>query len=291
MYIVVVWCVRVCVCVCSKLSFCFLFFVFADTDSVMVQFPHPSELVTKDDIFQYYYALCNKLAEKGTNLFPKPNVLEFETMKWPLQLYKKKNYAAHEYPGHTWKCTPHITIKGLPFKKRDRCAFVRKVGEQVVTHLLSRQISKIRPFLRDVMEQLIRNKIPYSELIITCLLQDETAYKSDNLIQLETARKIIRRTNSVFEPGSRLSYVVVEGEDLYYKRGEDPKYAEQNHIKLDMMYYLEKQFLSAILPLLEFHKEINILADITSIKQELRRKSSGICSMFSMQKKKQKTTY
>ena len=110
-----------------------------DTDSVMVQFPHPDELKTRDEIFGYYYELCDKLADLGTKLFPYPNVLEFETMKWPFWLRMKKNYAAHEYNEKSWKGKPKLAIKGLPFKKRDRCSMVRRVGYQVMEYILTMQ--------------------------------------------------------------------------------------------------------------------------------------------------------
>jgi DNA polymerase elongation subunit (family B) len=263
--------------------------VYGDTDSVMVQFPHPENLETKDEIFGYYYELCTRLAILGTDLFPSPNKLNFESMKFPYWLRKKKNYAALEYSDKTWKETPKLVIKGLPFKKRDRCTMVRRVGYQVMQYILTLQSDKIQEYLKKEMQSLIRNKIPYEQLAITCLLQDESEYKVDNLIQLETARNISARNGSFFEPGSRLSYVVVHGSKPLYQRGEDPIYAQENSIKLDLIYYLEKQLLSAILPLLEFHDDINITHDVIAIKQEIKRKSSGVSSLDSMLKKRKRS--
>ena len=50
----------------------------------------------------------------------------------------------------------------------------------------------------------------------------------------------------------------MSGRKSLYQRGEDPDFAEKNNMKLDLLYYLEKQLLSAILPLLEFHDEVDI---------------------------------
>ena len=265
--------------------------IYGDTDSVMVQFPHPKGMVTEDDICGYYYKLCGRLAQEGTEMFPYPNVLEFETMKRPFWLpLKKKNYAAYEYPNDDWKCKPKLAIKGLPFKKRDRCQMVRRVGYKLMEFILTLQKGKIRPYLLSVMKSLVENKIPYKDLAITCLIQNESSYKSENLIQLETARSLSLRSGTSIETGCRLSYVVVRGDKQLYKRGEDPLYAEKNKIELDLMYYLEKQLLSAIIPLLEFHKDINIEEDIKAVKQEINRKLSGVASLFSLSRKKRKNT-
>lgn len=265
--------------------------VYGDTDSVMVQFPHPSHLTTPDAIFGYYYDLCRKLAVKGTALFPKPNVLEFETMKFPLWLPdKKKNYAAMEYPDSTWQTVPKLTIKGLPFIKRDRCPMVRRVGHKVMEFVLAFQHDKVVPYLKDVMQQLVRGRVAYEELSVSCLLQDESQYKSDNLIQLETARKISARTGSRLEPGTRLQYVILAGPELLYQRGEDPVYASKHRLSLDLTYYLDKQLLSAIEPLLQFHPELDLGSVVEKIRQEVKRKSTGVVSLQTLMRKRKRAT-
>ena len=124
--------------------------VYGDTDSVMVQFPLPSNLKAEEDILTYYYQLASEAEIMCSKLFPSPNKLEFETMKRIFILYLKKNYAALEYPAGKdgWKCIPKTTIKGLPFKKRDRCPWVRRIGFFVLDCLLKGNESQIIRFLK-----------------------------------------------------------------------------------------------------------------------------------------------
>lgn len=262
--------------------------VYGDTDSVMMQFPHPSELTESTDIFDYYYSLCGRLAVLGTNLFPKPNVLEFETMKYPFWLHQKKNYAAMEYPGDQWKdVKPKLTIKGLPFKKRDRCRLVRRIGFKIMNYIMEFQSHLILEYLKTELNRLVLNQVPFSDLAITCLLKDESSYINENLIQLDTARKISARNGGLaFESGCRLSYVVIQGKQAFHQRGEDPVYAAEHNLKIDLLYYLDKQLLSAIEPLFQFHPNIDLSSLVRQIRQKLTRTSTGVVSLFSMAKKR-----
>lgn len=264
------------------------FVVYGDTDSVMVQFPHPSDLSTQECVFEYYYGLCRKIAAAGTRLFPEPNVLEFESMKFPFWLRKKKNYAALEYPGKNWRVTPTLVIKGLPFKKRDRCPMVRRIGYQVMKHILNNESNMVHGYLKGEFRELSSGRVQYADLAITCQMQSRESYKSDNLIQVETAKKISTRTGSFFEAGSRLSYVVVAGDGPLYYRGEDPLYASEQKMQLDLLYYLDKQLLSAVQPLLQFHTGVDISRLISTARQEINRRSLGVSSLFSMAARKRK---
>ena len=262
--------------------------VYGDTDSVMVQFPCSIVSSNTDDIFSYYYHLCHRIAKCGTDMFEPPNVLEFETMKYPFWLRKKKNYAAFEFSNVTWKTQRKIAIKGLPFKKRDRCIMVRKMGFKIMQMILELQSHEcIIHFINESLSLLVDGKISYSDLSITCVLQEESNYKNTNLIQLETAKKVAKRTGSIITPGCRVSYVVLMGNEKLYRRGEDPTFAEENGMKLDCLYYFEKQLLSAIEPLLSFH---NI--DLRTIKNNMysviKRKKDKTKSLFTFVNRSQK---
>jgi DNA polymerase elongation subunit (family B) len=262
--------------------------VYGDTDSVMVQLPHPPRLKEKKEILDYYYETCNKLAALGTSLFPSPNKLEFESMKQPLLLRMKKNYAAFEYPSFSWNVDPKLSIKGLSFKKRDRCGLVRRIGHQIMVFIMTRQDQLIIPYLEKEITHFVQNKISYDELIITCEMKHESDYKVENLIHVETAKKISKRTGLSFQPGTRLSYVVIQNKNKIYQRGEDPKYAKDNNLKIDFLHYLDKQLVSAIEPLFAFHQHINVEFNvlIQKVRQDLHRASVGVMSLSSMVKKR-----
>lgn len=259
--------------------------VYGDTDSVMVQFPCPPELRTREQKLDYFYGVSRAAAADCSAMFPPPNALQFETMKLPYYLReKKKNYAALEYSPDDWHRPPNVAIKGLPFKKRDRCMFVRKVGSVVMEMVLGLQIARVGPYICEQMELLVDGRVPIKDLVITCLMNDRASYKSGNLIQLKTVDKIEARTGVPVQTGARLSYVVVRGSAPQYERGEDPGYVQENKIPLDYEYYLETQFLSAIRPLVEFHThEVHIEAAAKKCMQKIQR---SLMKIKSLDKKK-----
>lgn len=260
--------------------------VYGDTDSVMVQFPRPINLQTRATMLDHHYGKCVELAVLATALFPYPNRLQFETMKYPFWLGKKKNYAALEYPDHSWRVEPKLTIKGLAFKKRDRCLFVRRVGLHVMECILQCQSASILPYLKREITGLIQNRVPYDELAITCRVQEASAYKNENLIQLETVRRLTLRTGTTLESGSRLSYVVLRGEKPLYQRGMDTAYAKENLLPIDLSYYFEKQLLGALEPLLQFHDELAFASLVRDMRHDLQRKVTGVRTLGSMLKKR-----
>lgn len=269
----------------SKYSACV---VYGDTDSVMVQFPKPCDRkITFDKLMKLYYDMASAVAHETTSLFEQPCKLEFESIKMPYILYKKKNYAALEYGSEplSWTKKPKLSIKGLAFKKRDRCHFVRNCGQRVIQLLLESREREVVLFLTKSINDLTNNRVPISDLHITCQVQKLSDYKSESLIQLEVVKKIQKRNGIFIEPGSRISYVVIEGDGKLYKRGEEITYCIKNNLKIDLEYYFEKQFLKAIEPLLQFHPHINITKLKTSARHDLRRRRRNIMSLQSMAKK------
>lgn len=230
--------------------------VYGDTDSVMVQFPTSEALPdTSDDdaIVSYLYKLAARIETRCDSLFPPPNALEFETLKSPFILYRKKNYAALEYGCHpgAWSGRPKLTIKGLSFKKRDRCLWVRRMGARILDLLLADDHDKIVPFVRAQCSLLFECKVPLDDLAISCLMQNE--YKNTQIIQAVTAAKETKRTGIPVEAGSRLVYVVVRNDTARFcECGETLSYAKEHAMKPDIKYYIEKQMGKAIMDLVVF---------------------------------------
>ena len=234
------------------------FVVYGDTDSIMVQFDNISSDPTtaKLEIFNKASTLTNRCNQ----LFPAPNELEVETLKLPFACLKRKMYFAYELEATDtgWIPKGKITTKGMGYKKRDRCKWVREIGHDVVRLMLSGYPEQVVPHIREAVVKLRTQSLDYEKLTITCLMQSEDKYyKSGNLIQVETARKVVARGGQ-FPSGDRLEYVVLlaPGQPLY-KRGETTAYARDNNLKLDLKYYLTSQLLKSLTGLLEHHPKIN----------------------------------
>lgn len=234
--------------------------VYGDTDSVFVKFleevlvpegSEPYEVRRRIANFRRHQFGCAQL----TKIFPNPNEMEMEKLMMPyLATDAMKRYAAGvwESPQKMKK----IDIKGMV--NRSKCPFVRRLQEGLIYRVLQAPddmvkhhpdhhiTSDIKGYLTYKMEQLFSGKIPMEDMTISVLLKRPEEYKdkSGRLIQVETARRIKERTGVQIEPGTRMTYVVVKpavSTQKHYLNGEDPKYAEEEGLSLNIHWYLKSQ--------------------------------------------------
>jgi DNA polymerase elongation subunit (family B) len=194
-----------------------------------------------------YWAVFMAIADEMSALFNRPHNMECECMNWPFLLYHlKKNYAYKqwEHPEYFSK----IKISGLPFVKRDRCDWVRNIGTKCVAMIINHNYDSVVPFLNLNLNKLCQNLIPLEELSTSISLKEKSEYKGkgENLIQLTVARKIQERTGVRPQAGSRMTYVVVKGDEKQYMRGELIDYIRENKLQVDLQHYLKQ-----LVPVLE----------------------------------------
>jgi len=279
--------------------------VYGDTDSVMVQFPTDGSLTNDNDILESIYKQAKALEKKTTACFPKPNAVEFETMKRPfLMTDKKKTYAAYEYPptdkGYT--STPAILIKGFAIKKRDRCTFVQKLGLELVFRLLSFQHTENELkswFLNSTHKAYTSRPLTEQELqpfVISCRLND--VYKQENVIGPWLASKYEEESGTRPLPGKRLKYVIAMFYDgrKHYQSAVTPTAFLQNQMTLNTEYYLNKQLMLSIKQVLNRHVALytSIQTQITKTIQLEKNKQQGIksvLSFLSVNKKRKHNTF
>ena len=157
-----------------------------NTDSCYVSFD-----VNQDDFIidgkyndnaymNHTFDLSQKCADKITAYFKKPIELEFEKIMRPFLLYEKKRYAYQEWTNPNG---PHedLEYKGLAIKRRDSCKYLRTVCNRVFEILMKDQtgtgkqhgsVEMALSYLKNSIEDLLNNKIPISELIISKSLKD-----------------------------------------------------------------------------------------------------------------------
>lgn len=142
-------------------------FVYGDTDSNYVKFPH---IKKSYELWDY----CLKVAKEISELFPKPNQLEFENNIYTRYLIlTKKRYMslACNRDGilETNKDgTKKINKKGVLLQRRDNCDFVRNLYSDVVMKIFDRVPRD--DILYHIVQEIIRllsGQINYKEFIIT----------------------------------------------------------------------------------------------------------------------------
>ena len=107
---------------------------------------------------------------------------------------------------------------------------------------------KVYDYLRMMIDDLLSGNVELEKLVITKSIKDN--YKNQNLPQLAVARKMRERGKYVAS-GTRIRYVFTETEgrnDPQYKKAEDPDYylENQGEVRIDYLYYLEKQLVNPI---------------------------------------------
>ncbi|WFD30639.1 DNA-directed DNA polymerase [Malassezia sp. CBS 17886] len=220
--------------------------IYGDTDSVMVNFGVPGA------------------AERTTKCFTPPIRLDFEKVYFPYLLINKKRYA-----GLYWT-TPSsfdkMDTKGIETVRRDNCRLVRTVIETCLRKMLiDRDVRGAETYTKQVIADLLQNKIDMSQLVISkALAKADYAAKQAHVELAERMRK--RDAGSAPALGDRVAYVIVKGSkgSAAYEKSEDPLYALEHNIPIDTRYYLENQLSK---PLLRIFEPILVSGDHTRVVQ------------------------
>ena len=245
--------------------------VYGDTDSSMVQFPTVG-IVGDDAKLQHIYQQAHAVEQLSKQMFPSPNAVEFEALKLPfLLLVTKKTYSAIQYgpSANSWKQHGEHIIKGLSFKKRDRCLLVQQTVKKLCEQIMSLQcdeeeiLTTFRGNLR-LFERSPTTLIDLQKYVITCRLAD--SYKSDTVLAVHLAQQIENRTGQKTRSGTRLPFVIIQGTELHYKRARLPSQAIGS--PLDIVWYVETQLMRSVAQLLSLPVHTELLVKLTYVASE-----------------------
>lgn len=214
--------------------------VYGDTDSCMLHF---SNIRNLKECFQ----VAEKLEHEINSIFPKPMYLELEKIYGDFYLLSKKRYIGRIVnPDGSVKATDK---KGVVIKRRDNCGYLREVYAELIKMIMNEDPRwKIYNYLCIKINDLLFGRVNVEQLVITKSIKDN--YKAKNLPHVAVADKMRQRGKYVVT-GTRIRYVFVETagrNDPQYVKAEDPDYYMQNTdtVKLDYMYYFEKQLVKPI---------------------------------------------
>lgn len=175
--------------------------IYGDTDSVMVKFGVP-DLETS-------MKLGAEAAERVSKTFISPIKLEFEKVYFPYLLINKKRYA-----GLYWTRPDRydkMDTKGIETVRRDNCRLVQIVIETCLRKMLiDRDVRAAEAYVKQVIADLLQNKIDLSLLIISkALAKADYAAKQAHVELAERMRK--RDPGSAPALGDRVPYVITKG--------------------------------------------------------------------------------
>ncbi|KAI0731291.1 DNA polymerase family B-domain-containing protein [Earliella scabrosa] len=219
--------------------------IYGDTDSVMVRFG-ASDLPT-------VMRLGSEAADFVTSKFIKPIKLEFEKVYFPYLLISKKRYA-----GLYWtrpEKYDKMDTKGIETVRRDNCRLVSTVIETCLHKMLiDRDVKGAEEYVKQVISDLLQNKIDMSQLVITKALAKAEGDYAAKQAHVELAGRMKQRdAGSAPALGDRVAYVIIKGPKgaAAYEKSEDPIYVLENNIPIDTKYYLDNQLANPLMRIFE----------------------------------------
>ncbi|RKP19156.1 DNA polymerase delta catalytic subunit [Rozella allomycis CSF55] len=254
--------------------------IYGDTDSVMVKFGVDNLKDAMD--------LGNEAAKFVSSSFINPIKLEFEKVYFPYLLINKKRYA-----GLYWTNPDKydkMDTKGIETVRRDNCRLVQVVIDTCLRMILiDRNVQGAKNYAKQVISDLLQNKIDLSQLVITKALSktgDDYANKQAHAELAERMKK--RDAGSAPNLGDRVAYVIIQSPkgSAAYEKSEDPIYVLEHNLPIDTKYYLNNQLAKPLLrifePIMKNPNEL-LTGDHTRVIQ-VATSTNSIMSKFTVKK-------
>jgi DNA polymerase elongation subunit (family B) len=264
------------------------------------------DLTTKDPSIMcngVMFLVYHKLAHEVSGIFRPEINMEFENMVDNLFMsHSKKKYAARKWspdmphqPDFAKKYTdlsqfknwspndvdqPYLSYKctGMASKKRDWCLFTRELLKKLTNCLATNQPEKMKPLVIEAMNELADGKVDPEKLQVSCKFKGKAHYKNYNSKQLQIVLKLESRHRCEIEDGTRINFIILQGEENLYLRAETPEFVKENNCKIDLKYYLVKQFYKPVKELFTYHP-IDFDKEFQKVLNKVIRKSSNMADI------------
>jgi DNA polymerase I len=209
--------------------------LYADTDSVFIK----SDIRDLDEAEEFGRKVSKFISEKlpGLNL-------KFEKVYKTFLIETKKRYAGWAFERERDRWVDKIETKGIETVRRDWCDLVSETMLKVLEIILKeKDITKASKYVRSVIDDLARGKIPIEKLTIVKGITKSLDKYEGIQPHVELAKKILKRDKTRSLVGERLGYVIIKGNQLLSKRAEDPQFVKEKGLPIDSEYYIYNQLL------------------------------------------------
>lgn len=172
-----------------------------------------------------------------------PMKLQPEKVMFPTLFLSKKHYCAGYYET-TWEKPDKVYYRGMEVVRRDNCTLVQKclVGcsEAIFLELDKEKAAQIA---KDTVQRLYLNQVDMSEVLISkSLSQEVSEYKTQQAHTVLAGKMAKRDPSNAPVVGDRIPYVMVgETTDNIRELAEDPLYALEHQLPINVKYYIENQ--------------------------------------------------
>ena len=208
--------------------------IYGDTDSIFVTFSG------KD--LKSCMELGKIVAERITSQCRKAHKIEYEKTFFPFILFCRKRYMGLKYEDDPTKCKR--VGMGIALKRRDNAPIVKDVFGGALDILMEeRSLKNAQNFVKDMLVQVMQNKIPLEKFVITKQLRDD--YKNPGQIAHRVlADRMEERDGTAPQVGDRLAYIYVANRKDEKKQGdkiEHIDFVKKRNLKPDVEFYITNQ--------------------------------------------------
>lgn len=138
--------------------------IYGDTDSIFVTFSGKK--------LQECMNLGKIVAERITSQCRKAHKIEYEKTFFPFILFCRKRYMGLKYEDDPTKCKR--VGMGIALKRRDNAPIVKDIFGGALDILMEeRSLKNAQNFVKDMLVQVMQNKIPLEKFVITKQLRDD----------------------------------------------------------------------------------------------------------------------
>jgi len=209
--------------------------IYGDTDSIFIKFP------TKD--LAESIELGKRAAQSITSQCRAAHKIEYEKTLFPFILFCRKRYVGMKYEDDITKCK-RMTM-GVALKRRDNAPIVKDVFGGALDILMEhRDIKKAQEFVKNILVDILQNKIPLEKYVITKQLRDD--YKNPGQIAHRVLADRMEERDAGNKPqvGDRLAYVYIKEKRDAKKQGERIEqidYVREKKLTPDTEFYITNQ--------------------------------------------------
>ena len=209
--------------------------IYGDTDSIFVKFP------TKD--LGDSIRMGQDSAKRITSLCRKAHKIEYEKTFFPFILFCRKRYVGMMYEDDVTKCKRKTM--GVALKRRDNAPIVKDIFGGALDILMEkRSIVPAQAFVKDMLIQVLQNKLPLDKYIITKQLRDDYKNPAQIAHRVLADRMEARDAGNAPQVGDRLAYIYVANRSDEKKQGdriEHIDYVREKGLKPDTAFYISNQ--------------------------------------------------
>ncbi len=219
--------------------------VYGDTDSVFVN------LMDREITLDEAEHVGHKIARIVTSSLQKPMELVFDSFGRRAIFIAKKRYAILLLEKSNGDVLEKIRVKGMETVRRDWCELTTKTMEKVLELVLKEgkvddAIELVKTTI-DSIREIDARKHP--ELFDKLILTRQYTKKPERYRSRQPHITVVDKLKSrgiIANVGDRIPFVILAGNGLFVDRAEDPDYAREKNLPLDVDYYVTKQILPPV---------------------------------------------